>query len=100
MSISSEIRSALAERDMDVMELLKACPSASTRKKLTTYMLQLAFTGRIIRAGKREYLLSRRSGRTKVHDIRQKMTIWSIGDWPREIKPADNLPRWLSSAHG
>jgi hypothetical protein len=97
MSVYHEVRAALMAQDMDVLELMKFCPSAKEHRKLNNVLAQLCFTGRIRRAGSRIYTVSRHSKRTKAHEIRQKYVIWRIADWPGEASaPAENLPNWIS----
>jgi hypothetical protein len=97
VSVIYEVRTALSGREMDVMELVKVCPSAKDYRQLSNVLAQLAFRGRILRAGTRYYTVARHSNRTKTHEMRQRFVVWKIGDWPGDTPaPAENLPRWIA----
>ena len=99
MSLRVEIRAALAERPMDGMELLKACPSAKGLAQLTNNLHQLAHEGKIVRThDSREYVLNRKSGRTREHAKATKLFVWRLGAWAdptARIALAENMPAWI-----
>ena len=98
MSLRAQIRKALEGRDLDAMEMLELCPAANSIHQINNNLQQLLLAGKVVRVSTREYVRPRESGRTRPHEIRQKVIVWGLGDWPApaaQIRPAENLPGWL-----
>lgn len=96
MTLRSEIRQSLSVSRKDAIQLLKDCPSSKDLKSLLNNLRQLSHVGKILPADSRRYVMSRSSCRTRRHEINTKYTVWALGHWPLEMKPASNIPRWLT----